>query len=182
MLKSIFLWIYCMDFHKILLLLAIFTGLFYAAWAKFSYRRFWKAAVLITLLAWAAVVIGQTLLWREPNYSLEPIWQPLQSYIAAATQKELLRSNFMNAVLFYPAGLLFVSVLPSKWMPAAKLSVTLCVFTLLSAVIEFLQFRYCLGLAQTDDVIHNVLGAMIGAAVMIILPAVFKKPYKTALF
>lgn len=169
MLKSIFLWIYCMDFHKILILLAIFSGLFYTAWAKFNCRRFWKAAVLAALLTWAAVVIAQTILLRAPDSTLVPIWQPFHSYAAATAQKELLRSNFMNAVLFYPAGLLLVSMLPVKWKPIIKLSVSFAVFTLFSAGIEFLQFRYFLGLAQTDDVIHNVLGAVIGAVTMLVL-------------
>ena len=38
-----------------------------------------------------------------------------------------------------------------------------------------IPYRYSLGLAQTDDVIHNALGALIGAAVIFIIPAVCKK-------
>lgn len=104
MLKVIFMWIYRMDFHEALILLAAFTGLFYAAKVKFCQHRIWKFAVILVLLIWAVSVVIQTLFQRTPNASLYPIWLPFQSYVDALKeggQKELLRSNFMNAVLFY---------------------------------------------------------------------------------
>ena len=176
--KAVFQWIYCMDFHDVLILLAIFTVLFCIAQVKFRKHRFWKPILFVVLISWASIVIGQTIIGRTLETTLEPVWQPFQSYIDALKdggQKELLRSNFMNVVLFYPAGLLLASLLPERWCSWQKLLVVLMLFTGFSFAIEFSQYHYNLGLAQTDDVIHNVLGALIGAAVIFIIPAVSKK-------
>lgn len=171
-LEKIFLWIYCLDFHEALLLLAVFTALFCGAQAKCGGRRFWKPAVWVLLAVWAAAVVTETILRRTPEAGLEPAWRPFQSYLDALQeggQRELLRSNFMNAVLFYPAGLLAASLLPKRWNPAGKLAAVLTMFAAFSAGIEFVQYRFGLGLAQTDDVIHNALGAVLGAAVLLAL-------------
>jgi glycopeptide antibiotics resistance protein len=81
---------------------------------------------------------------------------------------EILRSNFMNAVLFYPAGLVLCSLLPQKWRPWLRIllvSVLLCV---LSCAVEQAQYVYSLGQVEIDDVIHNTLGAMLGAIFSIV--------------
>lgn len=178
MLKAIFMWIYRMDFHEALILLTAFTGLFYAAKVKLGQKRIWKLAVILGLVMWATSVVIQTIFQRTSDASLQPIWQPFQSYVDALKeegQKELLRSNFMNAVLFYPAGLLLVSLLPEKWHSRRRLLIVLLLCTGFSLVIEFAQYRYHLGLAQTDDVIHNALGACLGAAVFLLIPKVIKQ-------
>ena len=178
MLKAIFMWIYRMDFHEALILLTAFTGLFYAAKVKLGQKRIWKLAVILGLFMWATSVVIQTIFQRTPDASLQPIWQPFQSYVDALKeegQKELLRSNFMNAVLFYPAGLLPVSLLPEKWHSRRRLLIILLLCTGFSLAIEFAQYRYHLGLAQTDDVIHNALGACLGAAVFLPIPKVIKQ-------
>lgn len=178
MLKAIFMWIYCMDFHETLILLTAFTGLFYATREKVGQQRIWKLAMILVLFIWATAVIIQTIFQRTPDVSLQPIWQPFQSYVDALKeegQRELLRSNFMNAVLFYPAGLLLVSLLPEKWHSWLRLLIVLLLFTDFSLAIEFAQYRYHLGLAQTDDVIHNALGACLGATVFMLIPKVIEQ-------
>ena len=178
MLKAIFMWVYCMDFYEVLILLSAFTGFFYAAKVKFGQRIIWKLAVILGLFMWATSVIVQTIFQRTPDASLQPVWHPFQSYVDALKeegQKELLRSNFMNAVLFYPAGQLLVSQLPEKWYSWLKLLIVLLLFVGFSLVIELAQYHYYLGLAQTDDVIHNALGAYLGAAVFMLIPKVIKQ-------
>ena len=178
MLKAIFLWIYRMDFHEALILLAVFTGLFYAAGVIWGQKRIWKSAVILALFIWAASVVIQTIFQRTPDASLQPVWQPFRSYVDALKedgQKELLRSNFMNAVLFYPAGLLLASLLPEKWHSRRRLLIVLLLCTGFSLAIEFAQYRYHLGLAQTDDVIHNAMGACLGAVVFLVIPKVIKQ-------
>lgn len=83
MLKAIYIWIYCLDFHEALILLAAFTGLFYVAKVKLGQKRIWKIAVILVLVMWAASVIIQTIFQRTPDISLQPIWQPFQSYVDA---------------------------------------------------------------------------------------------------
>ena len=89
---------------------------------------------------------------------------PFQSYRAffAGENEELLRSNLMNVLLFFPAGLFAGTLLPRRrLLPILGIALAAA---LLSAGIEVLQFRFALGFAETDDVIHNTLGALLGAA------------------
>lgn len=178
MVKTIFMRIYCMDYCDILVLFTAFTGLFYIVWTKWGQRRIWKLAAILTLFGWAAVVLIGTIFQRTSDPSVNFAWQPLQSYMDALKeggQKELLRSNFMNVVLFYPGGLLMVSLLPGKWHPWLKLSIVLLLFAGFSCAIEVVQYWYHLGLAQMDDVIHNALGACLGAAVIILIPKMIRQ-------
>lgn len=178
MVKAIFIRIYCMDYQDLLVLFTAFTGLFYIVWTKWGQRRIWKSAVILTLFGWAAVVLIVTIFQRTPNPSVAHAWQPFQSYMDALKeggQRELLRSNFMNVVLFYPGGLMMVSLLPGKWHSWLKLSIVLLLFAGFSCAIEFVQHWYHLGLAQMDDVIHNVLGACLGAAVIILIPKIIRQ-------
>lgn len=177
MLKAILIRIYCMDYQDILVLLAAFTGLVYIAWTKWGQRRSWKWGVILALLGWAAAVLIETIFRRTPNLTVDAVWQPFRSYMDAfqvGGQKELLRSNFMNAVLFYPGGLLLMALLPEKWHSRLKLPLVLLLFTGFSFAIELVQYRNHLGLAQGDDVIHNALGACLGAVALLVPEAVKK--------
>ena len=68
-----------------------------------------------TLLAWLTVIAMATLTDRTASAtSAAPELLPFHSYraVIAGENKEILRSNFMNVVLFYPAGLLTCELLP----------------------------------------------------------------------
>ena len=71
----------------------------------------------------------------------------------------------MNVVLFYPAGLLACELLPKKWSRAKRIILVTALFVLLSSGIEACQYYFALGQVEADDVLHNGLGALIGAAV-----------------
>lgn len=175
MLKKIYVWIYCLNIHEVLLLLALFTGLLHIAQRRWNRHRFWKAALLGLLLLWGGAVIAQTILLRGPGGPLRGQWQPLQSYAAALAEDgpmELLRSNFMNAVLFFPGGQLLFLLLPSKWSAGIRIPAVGTVFAAMSTCIELRQYYGCLGIGQTDDIIHNVLGAVWGAATICLYPPI----------
>lgn len=165
MLKQIFAWIYCLDYHELLILLVCFTGLVCRVQARLGSHRLWEAALLCL---WAGAVLAQTLLQRPAGNPLPPLWHPFQSYLEALAeggQRELLRSNLMNAVLFYPGGMLLEPLLPAGWKPVQKVLVVFIVFAALSTAIELSQYFFRLGLTQTDDIIHNTCGAVCGAAI-----------------
>jgi glycopeptide antibiotics resistance protein len=44
------------------------------------------------------------------------------------------------------------------------------VLAALSAGIEFLQYHFCLGRCEIDDVIHNTAGALLGCLAAVVLP------------
>ena len=98
---------------------------------------------------------------------MEPELIPFHSYraVMAGENKEILRSNFMNLILFYPAGLFACELLPKSWSQAKRIILVAVLFALVSAGIEFCQYHFALGQAEVDDVIHNALGALIGALI-----------------
>ena len=85
---------------------------------------------------------------------------PFISFLEAQYQPEIYRSMFMNVFLFFPMGLTLPYALPEKWNRKAFITI-LCSMTL-SIIIEYLQYHYHLGRAETDDVLCNTLGAIIG--------------------
>ena len=93
---------------------------------------------------------------------------------AARQQPELYREMLMNVFLFFPLGLTLSNSLPRKWHRWLRIILTTLVGCALSAGIEYAQYRYALGLAETDDVICNTLGAFLGAASLLIAHAIEK--------
>ena len=128
-----------------------------------------------TALACAAafIILYATILTRTPGVS-EAILTPFASLTAARIQPELYREMLMNIFLFFPLGLTLSNALPRKWHRWLRIILTTLVGCILSAGIEYAQYRYALGLAETDDVICNTLGAFIGSTSLLIAPAIEK--------
>ena len=128
-----------------------------------------------TALACAAVfiILYATILNRTPgNYEL--ILAPFASLTAARVQPELYRALLMNVFLFFPLGLTLSNALPRKWHRWLRIILTTLIGCILSAGIEYAQYRYALGMAEVDDVICNTLGAFIGSTSLLIAHAIEK--------
>jgi glycopeptide antibiotics resistance protein len=95
---------------------------------------------------------------------LKPILVPFYSYYTALNDGsgELYRSNFMNIALFFPEELLGCELMPKQWCPLYCLILITGLFMLISIDIEHIQFQFSMALAETDDVIHNSLGVLLG--------------------
>ena len=134
-----------------------------------------RRVLLNTVLACVAtlVILYTTILTRTPGGS-EAILTPFASLIAARVQPELYREMLMNVFLFFPLGLTLSNALPRKWHRWGKIILTTLIGCALSAGIEYAQYRYALGLAETDDVICNTLGAFLGAASLLVAHAIEK--------
>ena len=128
-----------------------------------------------TVLACAAafIILYTTILTRTPGVS-EAILTPFAALTAAQQQPELYREMLMNVFLFFPLGLTLSNALPRKWHRWGRIILTTLVGCALSAGIEYAQYRYALGLAETDDVICNTLGASLGAASLLAAHAIEK--------
>lgn len=134
-----------------------------------------RRVLLNTALACAAafIILYATILNRTPgNYEL--ILTPFAALSAARQQPELYREMLMNIFLFFPLGLTLSNALPQKWHRWGRIILTTLVGCALSAGIEYAQYRCALGLAETDDVICNTLGAFIGSTSLLIAPAIEK--------
>ena len=134
-----------------------------------------RRVLLNTALACAAtfIILYATILNRTPgNYEL--ILTPFAALSAARQQPELYRAMLMNVFLFFPLGLTLSNALPQKWHRWGRIALTTFVGCALSAGIEYAQYRCALGLAETDDVICNTLGAFIGSTSLLIAHAIEK--------
>ena len=119
------------------------------------------------------VILYATILIRTPgDYGL--ILIPFAAFIAAQQQPELYREMLMNVFLFFPLGLTLSNALPRRWHRWGKIVLTTLVGCALSAGIEYAQYRCALGLAETDDVICNTLGAFLGSTSLLIAHTIEK--------
>lgn len=134
-----------------------------------------RRVLLNTALACAAafIILYATILNRTPgNYEL--ILTPFAALSAARQQPELYREMLMNIFLFFPLGLTLSNALPQKWHRWGRIILTTFVGCILSAGIEYTQYRYALGMAEVDDVICNTLGAFLGATSLLAAHAIEK--------
>lgn len=134
-----------------------------------------RRVLLNTALACAAafIILYATILTRTPgNYEL--ILTPFAALSAARQQPELYREMLMNVFLFFPLGLTLSNALPRKWHRWLRIILTTLIGCILSAGIEYAQYRYALGMAEVDDVICNTLGAFIGSTSLLIAHAIEK--------
>lgn len=165
-----FNYIYSRSLTTILLVIVVSTVL----WGFLRGRsRKWQTVNAWLCVLTVAVILYATVLTRTPgDYKL--ILTPFASLTAARVQPELYREMLMNVFLFFPLGLTLSNALPRKWHRWLRIILTTLVGCALSAGIEYAQYRYALGLAETDDVICNTLGAFIGSTSLLIAPAIEK--------
>lgn len=153
-----------------------FMALALAAWGAMSVRvgaRRWRWGNLVLVLLITAAILYATLFSRAEG-STGLILTPFASLTAARIQPEIYREMLMNVFLFFPLGLTLSNALPRKWHRWGRIALTTLVGCALSAGIEYAQYRCALGLAETDDVICNTLGAFLGAASLLAARAIEK--------
>lgn len=68
----------------------------------------------------------------------------------------------MNVLLFVPLGMLLPELFPADCPLSRRLLVTGLTSLALSTGIELMQWCRTLGTAETDDVLANTLGALLG--------------------
>ena len=134
-----------------------------------------RRVLLNTALACAAafIILYAPILTRTPGVPAV-ILSPFASLTAARVQPELYREMLMNVFLLFPLGLTLSNALPRKWHRWGKIALTTLAGCILSAGIEYAQYRYALGMAEVDDVICNTLGAFLGSTSLLIAHAIEK--------
>lgn len=132
-------------------------------------QRCWRWLCFAVLLLWALIVLQATLFSRAPSVQA-PIWLPFQQLcrLLHGGNREILRMLWMNMLLFVPAGMLLPELLPAKWDSRRNLVLTALAALLFSFGIEFSQWYWQLGQAETDDVIANTLGALLGYGISVL--------------
>lgn len=109
-------------------------------------------------------VLGEvTLIGREVFYPRKAWVIPLYSYYKFLTgwQTFLYRQDLQNILMFAPMGF-YGSVLLRKVSGKHRHVILVMSGFILSFSVEVLQYMNAIGVFETDDIIHNVLGVMIG--------------------
>ena len=116
-------------------------------------------------------MVYSTILRRVPFMGKKEFALPFDSYRAVihGGNPEILRSSFMNVLMFYPAGVLAGAAVAGRRGAGWKAALCILAFALFSAGIELIQYHYGLGWAESDDIIHNTLGAALGLVVIFIV-------------
>lgn len=156
---------------RIIFLMAAVLVLWGCFAAKFHMTRRWHRGSLSLSILMAIAILYTTILSRsEGNTGL--VLTPFAALAAARQEPELYRAMLMNVFLFFPLGLTLPNALPRKWHRWLRIAITTLTGCALSAGIEYTQYRFALGMAETDDVICNTLGAFIAATSLLLAHAV----------
>lgn len=157
----------------IIFLMAVALALWGYLATKIHMTLHWRRGNLILSILMAIAILYTTILSRsEGNTGL--VLTPFAALAAARQQPELYREMLMNVFLFFPLGLTLSNALPRKWHRWLRISLTTLTGCILSAGIEYAQYRFALGMAETDDVICNTLGAFVGASSLLLAHAMEK--------
>lgn len=121
----------------------------------------------IVLVAYLLLVLWLTICSRKLFLQADVEWMPFWTYRAILSEgKEYLVADIVNNVLlFLPIGVLMglmVTQKSQKWWRGWLVVATTGI--MLSVGIEGLQFVLKRGLCETDVVIHNMVGCLMGMA------------------
>ena len=109
------------------------------------------------------LVLCSTVICRTASVSKRLELKPFYNYVDiwnGVDFKRTLMEVLLNVALFVPIGFLLGGMMPKGFL---KVLLTGC---LLSIMIELLQLASGRGLCETNDVIHNTVGCIIGYAAM----------------
>lgn len=119
-----------------------------------------RFGAVLLLVEWVFLVLCAIVIFRgasaERGYNLIPFWS-YWDYGEQSYFMEMFGEIILNVLLFVPIG--FLAGCGLERMTFKKV---LFLGGGLSVFIELLQFIFKKGFCETDDVIHNVLGCMIG--------------------
>lgn len=112
----------------------------------------------LMFVAYILIIFSATVVFRVPagfyRFEFIPFW----SYDAIRSgQNDLLGENYMNILVFIPIGML-LNLAFKKWQWWKIVGTGM----LISIVIEAMQLTFKQGMCETDDVIHNTLGCVMG--------------------
>lgn len=162
--------------------LEIYWGLFGLFVIGLLVMIWWKGLWLglryclaLLLVEWTFLILCATVIFRETaaerGYNLIPFWSYFD-YGKHSYFMEMFGENILNVLLFVPVGFL-----AGCGFQGVTFKKVLLLGGGFSIFIELLQFIFMKGFCETDDVIHNVAGCLIGYALWLHLglPMVISK-------
>lgn len=178
--KKLYRLLYAMPLSKVrfLMLFLIFAWVCIDSFIKKEKisKTTWKFINIFVSVGIFFAILFTTIISRENTAEVEVILTPFHFFEEAKVQPEIYRSMLMNVFLFFPLGLTLPFSLPERWH--GKVLFTILFALLLSVGIEYAQYYFHLGRAETDDVICNTLGAVIGTFAYIMSKIRFERTKK----
>lgn len=142
--------------YEALLFVFCLTGVFVFTFNGIT--KGWKRVVKVLLLEYLILFFCSTVIFRIPKqergFELTPFW----SYSAISNGVEtMIPETVMNVVVFIPVGLMVgLAFIGANWRKIIIAGIGM------SLLIELLQLLFKKGCCETDDVIHNTIGCVIG--------------------
>lgn len=141
--------------------------------------RCFAAAKWVILVVYAAAYLQETLLFRDAMASAVWRWEPLWSYrkalalpqgfegllrgVVKITDGQMLSLILLNILLFVPMGYLLPFFFRLKGWQVLLTGLGV------SAMTEAIQLLGRIGWCETDDIINNMLGCLLGLAIWLCL-------------
>ena len=125
----------------------------------YGFKKGWRKVSGLLLIEYFFLTLCSTVLVRSYSEKLGFNFTPLWSYmeIAKDGRIDLIADNVMNVLVFVLFGLFVgMTFAQIKWWQVLLFGCGI------SVLIETLQFALKRGFAETDDVMHNTLGCLIG--------------------
>ena len=145
------------------------TIIIYAVWValmmllKGRVRRI--AAIVGAMLGLSAIIL-LTLLGRADTGVRDLSLIPFVTIFTGKAHPDYFRTLYMNMLLFMPLGLSLPFALHERIKRPVPF--TLISGTALSVTVELIQLIFRVGKCETDDVIMNVLGIVLGATAFLL--------------
>ena len=160
--------------------LAILAAVFAVAIAAEGYRlrhgqgcRPLQALLLLMLLGYLCVYAFLTFFYRSsfetPQRMLQPFWSYAEAFSLEGgfhiVRLGLARQILLNILVYMPLGILLPAILREK---KNRILITLLSGFGLSLLTELLQYWTRRGYCETDDLVNNTLGCLLGLAVYLL--------------
>ena len=160
MIKTLITCFYTLSLDKSFTIIFVFTYIIMFINSVLENKKIKKAIYFCIFFLSLAVIMYITVISRTDSDIESISFIPFSSYISVVNgaNPEILRSNYMNVLLFYPLGLSSALLLEKK----RRFIIAIIITILFSCGIEGTQFVFLLGYVEIDDVIHNFLGFILG--------------------
>lgn len=161
LIRSMF-FMYNWNYGVLLVLLLAASIIFLTVQKLITNEKIKRIIAIVPFIIYVGLMIYTTLIDRESStgervYCLIPFDSYYRFFNGDA---DIMKQSIMNIAFFYPFGFL-LRCLDAEFIKKRKWIIVLLAF-LFSACVEFCQYKFALGYAEVDDVIHNTLGAAIG--------------------
>lgn len=179
--KQILVDIYCLPIIVLVLLTVIIIAVCFMLWLHFIKDKNKNFISLVALLISVFLILAITVLSRDFGTVRELSLTPFASWsdYFKGSNAEFLRTNIFNMLLFMPFGASLYAVGYTKISPKNCIIITVAASLVLSVSVESAQFLLQCGETEIDDVIHNVLGAVLGVLLARLTCDLYSKRIKT---